>query len=56
MSNLTTSFSVAAEDVLRLQDVRPEFRSSDFPGLTSNLSVICKQQSTISIAICEQGK
>lgn len=55
MRNLKTSFSVAATDVLRLQDVQPELRSSDSPGLTSNLSIICKQQSTISIAICEAG-
>lgn len=56
MSKLTNSFSVSSTDVLRLQDVQPELRSSDLPGLTSNLSVLCKQQSTISVAICEAGK
>ncbi|MCK6056790.1 class III lanthipeptide [Micrococcus luteus] len=44
-----------SQRVLLLQDVEPELRSSDLPGLTSNLSIICKQQSTISIAVCLPG-
>ncbi|MCT2008236.1 class III lanthipeptide [Micrococcus lylae] len=50
------SATTRSQRVLLLQDVEPELRSSDIPGLTSNLSIICKEQSTISIAVCVPGK
>lgn len=42
------------DDLLGMQSITKEMSSSS-PGLASNLSFVCKQQSTISIATCLPG-